>query len=202
VSTAAQHSAAAVREALSRVMARERIGVERAREKGLAERFFEWLADWLPDLPGMDPSALVPVLQWVLFAIAAVLLWRFVAARRRRLVAGARAVAPKEAVRRRVARLVLEARAAEAARDLSLALRLYLFALVVGHGECGDLEFRPAWTNRELLTRGHPSPEIAAELRALLDDLDPKVFGRAGVTPRDVERIRGRCEALLARAAA
>jgi len=205
VSSAAQHTAAAVREALGRVMARERIGVERARERSLAERFLEWLAGQLPGLPGVDPRSLVPGLQWVLLAIAAVLLWRFVAAWRRRLAAGARAAAPEEleeAVRRRVARLVAAARAAEGAQDRSLALRLYLFALVVGHGECGDLEFRPAWTNRELLSRGRPAPELAAELRALLDELDPKVFGREGVTPRDLERVRGRCEALLARAAA
>lgn len=89
----------------------------------------------------------------------------------------------------RALELLAAARAARAAGDHELAARLYLFALVVRHGERGDLEFRAAWTDRELLERGRPSAEVRERLGALLDELEPRTFGSEPVRAEDVERL-------------
>ncbi|MSR61256.1 MAG: DUF4129 domain-containing protein [Planctomycetes bacterium] len=86
------------------------------------------------------------------------------------------------------------ARAARDAGDLRLALRLFLQAVLVALGGRGDLELRPAWTNRELLARGKPSPAAQALLAPLVRELEPQEFGRAPVSAADVQRL----EALLA----
>ena len=82
----------------------------------------------------------------------------------------------------------LRERALEAERrgDFLAAMRLYFFALVVGLGQQGDLEYREAWTNRELFVRGNPSPEVEATLRPVLGELDEKSFGDREVGPEDV----------------
>ena len=98
----------------------------------------------------------------------------------------------------RVAELQARARDARARGDLALALRLSLFALLVGLSRRGDLEFRDAWTHRELFERGRPSPAARAALGPWLGELDAKLFGRAGVVLADLERLDDLSARLLA----
>ncbi|MEM7515714.1 MAG: hypothetical protein AAF368_02150 [Planctomycetota bacterium] len=108
-----------------------------------------------------------------------------------------REVTLSEAARARANELRLEARAAREAGDLLLALRLSFFALVVGLGERGDLRYRAGWTNRELLERGEPTPEVAAALSPLVGELDAMSFGDAVVEEEDVDRFEGLCDRWL-----
>ena len=104
-----------------------------------------------------------------------------------------------EEVAHRVAELRREARAAEGAGDWIRALRLYFFATVVGLGERGDLDYRDAWTNRELFERGQPSPETRERLGPLVSELDRHSFGGR---PTDAARVRvfsETCDHLLKR---
>ena len=93
--------------------------------------------------------------------------------------------------------LLAEARAARARGDLPLALRLFFFALVVGLGRVGDLEYHDAWTNRELLQRGSPSPQVARSLEGVVRELDLKGFGRVPTVAGDVDRLEALCSRLL-----
>jgi hypothetical protein len=140
---------------------------------------------------------------FVLLAAAGLALGLFVLLRLARQAGGARGVAPRAAgqpgpdsVRARVAELLREARAARARGELTLALRLTFFALVVGLGRRGSLEYHDAWTNRELLVRGHPEPDVAALLAPLLVELDRKSFGGEPTRAVDVERMEELCARL------
>jgi hypothetical protein len=157
----------------------------------LLERFLEWLA---PRLRTDEVDALGDVLLAVMVA-AAVVAGGLLVARAWRLFrsdepededAGATA---EPATSARLAALTGAAAAARAAGDLRLSLRLYLHALLVALGGRGDLELRPAWTNRELLARGRLSREARALLEPLVRELEPKEFGRATVGADDVERM-------------
>jgi hypothetical protein len=110
---------------------------------------------------------------------------------------GAAPGAPGE-LERRLAELRARARRARAGGDLRLALRLSFQALLLALGGRGDLEFRPTWTNRELLRRGKPSRAALALLDGLVRELEPKEFGRDQVRESDLDRL----EALLERARA
>jgi hypothetical protein len=101
-------------------------------------------------------------------------------------------------VSRRVSELLARARTAREEGDLVLALRLTFFALVIGLGRRGDLEYRDSWTNRELLARGHPSADVAARLGPLVDELDFKMFGDGLTTESDLERLDELCRRWLA----
>lgn len=186
--------AARVHEALRSVMERE--GIPREPEGPGA--FTRWLADKFGSLfEGLGDSSdiLVVVLGLLSLAFVIALLVSAVRGRGRRAGrwrgADARAGEPPWAVRLRVEELRARARAAERDGDLVLALRTHLFALVVGLGEVGDLEFRPTWTDRELLERGHPEPRVRDWLGGLLDELDPKTFGHQRVSVEDVRRLDG-----------
>lgn len=182
-----------VAKALEHVLARR----EFRHERSLLEDFLDWLSGRF-DL-GEGASVLGEVLFWVLIGTLAGLTvyfaFKFLAAgrsqRRRARQEAARSV---ETAVERALRLRREARAAFARGDLKLALRMELFALVVGLGGRGDLEYRDAWTNRELLFRGNPSPGSRAFLVPLVEELEPKEFGRDEVTPDDVERLERLCE--------
>ena len=93
--------------------------------------------------------------------------------------------------------LRLEGRRAQANGDLALAIQKHLFALVLGLGGAGDLEYRASWTNRELLRRGAPAAEIERVLAPLVRELEPKEFGREVATDADVERLRELCDRYL-----
>jgi hypothetical protein len=92
-------------------------------------------------------------------------------------------------VQRRIDDLRARAQAARAAGDLVLALRLQFAALVIALGTRGDLDYRDAWTNRELFERGRPSEPVAALLAPLVEELDRKGFGGAPASEEDVETI-------------
>lgn len=100
-------------------------------------------------------------------------------------------------VSRRVEELLAASRAARAKGELVLALRLSFFALVVGLGRRGDLEYRDAWTNRELLERGAPRAEVAALLAPLVEVLDRKGFGLEPARESDVDDLEALCRRVL-----
>lgn len=85
------------------------------------------------------------------------------------------------------------AREARAKRAFADALRFYAWALVVGLSERGDLEYRDAWTNRELVERGRPRPEALRVLAPLVPELDAKSFGHEPALEADVERLERLC---------
>jgi hypothetical protein len=198
-----EQGSARIREALRVVLERE--GIRAGQRTSLLERFFEWL--------GIRPGAFESALFWLwvvlggiglgifvhlaLRALAGVPAWRRWT--RARIGAGDPAL---EARRRRVEELREHARTAEAGGDLALALRLELFAIVVALGESGELEFRPAWTNRELCARGKPAPALAERLIAVLDEIDPKTWGAETARPADLARLRALATELGAGAAA
>jgi hypothetical protein len=191
-----------VRAALERVLAEPAFAEH---EPSIYERLGAWLARLFEgfELPEGLEGGIGTALLVVLLVTLAVLAARFAARRTaRRSERGAAEVAGERPVAERVA--LLRERAATAFRegDARLALRLYLFALVVGLGRRGDLEYRDAWTHRELLARGHPSPEVAAVLEPLVGELDRKLFGGGETTPADVERLAALCERFLGPAAA
>lgn len=190
----------AIDAALERALARPEL-----REKGDAlarwlQGFIEWLAevfDFGFGRPAADVGA--RVLLWLVLAglvvgLGALLLRlaREHTPARRALPAGGQAQ-----VAARVAELRARARAAEAAGDWLGALRLHFFALVVGLGQRGDLEYRDAWTNRELLLRGEPSAELAATLFPLVRELDERSFGSLVAGPEDVRRFAAVSERML-----
>jgi hypothetical protein len=74
---------------------------------------------------------------------------------------------------------------------------LFFFALVVGLGRAGDLEYHDAWTNRELLQRGSPSPRLARALEDLVRELDLKGFGCVPTVEDDVNRLEALCKSML-----
>ena len=180
-----------VREVLSEVLEDSRFG---RKEPGLIEQFLEWLSEFFSGGEDMAATGLmgVELVAWLLLIVGAVLLGVFlvrhagIAARPRGRVAP---VAALQRVRDRVLELRERAREAEASGDLVLALRLYFFALVVGLGERGDLEYRDAWTNRELFERGEVDASVARELRPMLRELDAMSFGEAPVAESDVRRF-------------
>ncbi len=190
----------AIDAALERALARpEMRDHENLLERWL-ERFFVWLGDlfdfgFAPPVAGAAARVLLwLVLAGLLVGLVALLL------RLARERFPARRVQPatgQAQVAARVAELRARARAAEAAGDWLGALRLYFFALVVGLGQRGDLEYRDAWTNRELLLRGEPSPELAATLSPLVRELDERSFGSLVAGPEDARRFAAVGERML-----
>ena len=163
--------------------------------KSLLERAFDWLGEHI-DLPGL-PGAW-DGLQWILLApLFVATVWCFVLLRRHlvslRRVPDLEFAQATDELARRVGELLAGARDARAAGDLRLALRLYFFALVVGLGRRGDLEYRDTWTNRELLERGHPTAPVSLLLEPLVGDLDRKGFGLAPTTEQDVTHLADLC---------
>ena len=132
------------------------------------------------------------MLGWVLVQLRRNIVWR-----RAPEVAAAEAAAvqPEEGVGDRLAELRRRALQAREQGDLALALRLHFFALLVGLGRRGGLEYRDAWTARELLARGRPTAEVAETLAPLVREIDERTFGRTPVVPADVDAL----EALGAR---
>ncbi|MBL8858619.1 MAG: hypothetical protein JNL28_08955 [Planctomycetes bacterium] len=168
-----------------------------------SETFRELLRK-LSDIFGIDPgtvgTALVYIVYGLLFAALAWIIWRIV---RARLYAqdsegdDSPEIDPQVARRARVAELRRGARAARERNDLVLSLRLYFTALVVGLGEKGDLAYRDAWTNRELLERGEPRIEVERRLSPLVRELDAKSFGGVPATAEDVDEMAQLVDELL-----
>lgn len=189
-----------VRETLSSVLERE--GLPRTEEASASpiEGFFEWLFDdW-----GGTLAPAFRFLPWILAFLAALGLVALIVPLIGARSGDATRIGPDAAARRRRERMsehLARARAARDAGDRLLAARTYLLALVVGLGERGDLEFQPAWTNRELLERGEVRPEVRARLGDLFDELDPKTFGHAELEDVDLRGLDELCDRVVAEGA-
>lgn len=161
----------------------------------LAERWAEFL-QWLSEHLGIAPGVGGNVVLYVLYgAIALLLVWILVTFARRALAnrGGDAAEEPARVRAARVKDLLARSRAARARGDFAEALRFAFWALVVGLSERGDLEYRDAWTNRELVERGKPRPDAARVLVPLVPELDAKSFGHVEALEEDVERLERLC---------
>jgi len=184
--------ARALEEVLARGELRERTS--------LIEEFVRWLAERVH--LSLAPGA-AEVLLWSLVGLGSVLLVFLLA---RFLQAGRSVRSERDEdvesagadVAGRVEALFHEARAARERGELALALRRFLHALVLGLGGRGALEFREAWTNRELLAHGKPSADALAVLAPLVRELEAKEYGGRATTAEDVERLEALCERFLA----
>ncbi|MFO1009497.1 MAG: hypothetical protein U1F29_05485 [Planctomycetota bacterium] len=166
------------------------------REPSWLERLWERISEWFSDHFGFEfGGGGGQVLVYVLYGlIALLLLWLlFTFVRRAALRRGAAEEAPAAARARRVQELLARAREARAKGTFADALRFYAWALVVGLSERGDLEYRDAWTNRELVERGRPRPEALRVLAPLVPELDAKSFGHEPALEADVERLERLC---------
>lgn len=142
-----------------------------------------------------DPSQFLLVL---IIAVVVVLIVVFIVQQfkdRRSDVARSGTIA--ERIASRVEEFRSRARAAEAAGDWIEALRLDFFALVIGLGERGDLDYRDAWTNRELLERGMPGKQVELALRPVVGRLDAHSFGHLPSGREEVVEFRAFCDRLL-----
>ena len=201
--------AAEVREKIGAILARDEFG-ERRKGAGswIAERIDDFLS-WLGHLFGFESLHVGPAFVWVFYVVLALIVLTLLTVIVRSLLRWRRAEeAPgsdefasldEEALRARVARLRSEARAAAARGEHALALRLSFWALVIGLSDRGDLEYRDAWTNRELLQRGKPRADVRARLAPLVPELDEKSFGHAEATSADCARLEALCDELLGR---
>ena len=68
---------------------------------------------------------------------------------------------------------------------------------MVGLGARGDVGFREAWTNRELLRRGRPKESARRLLEELVDELEGKEYGREEITTADLVRLEDLCSTHL-----
>jgi hypothetical protein len=196
--------AADVRARIDDILARPEFGTERS-------VLGEWISDVIERILralgrtfGIEPRGvgdfLVVALYVALAAGLVFLVWRIVRARLDARGAQDELPAeldPVEARRLRVSELRGRARTARASGELVLALRLYFTALVVGLGERGDLDYRDAWTNRELLERGEPSEHVERKLAPLVRDLDLRSFGGVPARDEDVEQMSRVVDELL-----
>jgi len=189
--------------------------VSAALERALARRerdeptMLEELVTWLSERFGFEPIEQAgDVILWLFVILFAVLLlWILRRVLARDWSGAGRGVDfDDEEVRgpsiaERVALLRREAAEARARGEMRLALQKLLFALVLGLGGRGDLEFHDAWTYRELLRRGNPSPDAGAILGPLVGELEAKDYGREPVGPDDLERLESLCTRYLGGAA-
>ena len=176
------------------------------REFGQGESMIEELVAWV--LARIEPGGAVEAGRFlfalVVSVLAGVLLYllaRFVAAGRLRRARAGAEDGPDGAggptIAQRVRELRRQARAARERGERRVALQKLLFALVLGLGERGDLQYRDAWTNRELLRRGRPAPEVERFLAPLVVELEAKEFGREAATEADLDRLESICDRAL-----
>jgi hypothetical protein len=195
---------AQIRERIDRVLAREEFRQDgNALAQWVDERLRK-IARWFGDLLGLsDPGSARLALQVLLVLVGIALVWaiaRLVASRRRpRRTAAGGEDAPSSETQRgaAVAALRREARRAAESGQQVTALRLYFRALVLGLSERGELHYRDAWTNRELLERGAPRREVLPLIAPLVPRLDAQSFGKEPVAPTDVARMKDLCDRLL-----
>jgi len=189
-----------VRDAIDRILAEKEF---RPAKNGIGAWIgeqFEKLARWIAELFGLHGVGSARAMLVTFLILAAVLLAWVTArslARRRPGVAGNPPVPAADRREATVAALRAAAREAAARGDHLAALRLAFRALVVGLSERGELKFRDAWTNRELLERGAPRRDVVPFLAALVPRLDAQSFGREPATPEDFARIDALCDRLL-----
>ena len=182
-----------VRAALARIQERPELNDE----PSLLSRALSWLMEHLFSAEPETVSTAATVVRILAVVLAGVLLGLLVVALVRRLRRRAPTSLPRAIVRARVAELRALAAEARDAGDLARALRYLLCALVIGLGQRGDLRYRDAWTNRELLDRGEPSDRVRALLAPLIAELEAKEFGREPVLAQDVARLEELCATWL-----
>jgi hypothetical protein len=177
-----------VRAAVQRVLARPEFQPEKHPVQEWVARCIETFVDWIRRFFGVSAQTAGDIVAGAIYVALGVLagflvVWLARSIRRtlRRGKSDAEQGATATDARAlHAAELAKRARDAEARGDHALALRLYFWALVVGLGERGGLEYREAWTNRELLERGAPAPHVDRVLRPLVPELDRKLFGPGG----------------------
>lgn len=177
-------------------------GPEFQQERTLWDEFLDWLDANFESVPvgGFDEVVRVLLVTGlVLLTLIYTVAWIRYLRRRARPVEAAMAASDAELERARS--LYAEAEAARAAGRDRRALRGYLHALLLVLGRTG-LAYRSAWTNRELLRRGSPTPEARALLSSLVERYEPKEFGREAVTEADLVLLEERCRDELERAGA
>ncbi len=183
-----------VRRELDRILA----SPEFSSEQSVGEEVIEWI---LERLDGADVGAGSRMLFWSFAILVGLLLVLLLYKILRIAWVGSRqaeeVLAAPVSIRDRVRELRLSARQASSEGDLPRALRLLFFGLVLGLGDRGDLEFREAWTEREILRRGNPRPRARELLERLLGEMEAKRFGGESVDLADVERLEGICEQFL-----
>lgn len=172
--------------ALQEVLARE--GIPEAPPG--SNPLLDWLRSLLED-SGLDGDTV----YWLgvgLLAVLTVLLVLRLALRSSRADRTRRSV-PELLRSRRIQELLEEAATADSQGDLRLALRLYFQALVVGLGESGELDYRAAWTLREIMERGQPRPNVRRLLEEVLAQVEPRSFGATPTDRGDVDQLRDLC---------
>jgi hypothetical protein len=195
-----ERSTETIRRVVDGVLSRDEFRPVPPREPSWLERTWDRFTDWLEDVLRLPAGLGGEVLQIALYVALALLvaLLLFHVVRRLAGRGGGRAAPDPATVRAaRVRELLERSRAARARGDLVEALRAAFWALVIGLSERGDLEYRDAWTNRELLERGRPRPEALQVLAPLVPDLDAKSFGRMPAVEADVEHLERLCRRYL-----
>lgn len=191
--TQAPREAEEVRRALERVLESSelrRAAAMRRVARAIEEFFESLLAPF--GLAGGDLVWLVAlVLALALVWILARALWR----RRRAPSRAAAEVASRREAR--LAELVAQAEQAFARGEHALALRAWICALLVGLGERGELDYRDAWTLRELVERGRPREDLRAHLAPWVEQIDAASFGGRAVGPAEAARARSFVETFL-----
>ncbi len=200
----AAHGASAedVQRALQGVFGRGEFGPQ---SESWFTRLLHRLRDWLRELFDIGGPHVDTALSIVLYALLALaigwLVWlvlrSILSARRARAQAAAERPPPPETLEAKLARLLAEARTAEAAGEHLRALRLYFWALVVGLSQRGDLGWRDAWTAREMLEHGRADAALRARLAPLVQEIDRKSFGGEPAGVADSARMAETCRSIL-----
>lgn len=198
---AGERDAARVRRTVEEVYAAEDFSLPGQEEPGWFAELWDDFTEWLDERLGIPPGVLSTGLNWIFWAlIVALALWLAYLIVRQVRLARARASDDGGAAGTREARVAGFLRAAAEARargELAQALRFYFWALVIGLAERGDLEYRDAWTNRELVERGRPRPEVERLLAPLVPALDARSFGHVPATEGDVAELAELCRTHL-----
>lgn len=191
-----------VEASLEQILSRQEFRDEPSYVENLLADFAGWLSELFEGM-GVDvePSTIQAWAEGVWLTIAVlcgvILIWFWISIAKSQRAREERPADLSDIVAERVAALRERAKQAQEAQDFTRALRLYFFALVVGLGERGELDYSDAWTNRELLERGEPKASIAALLRPLVGELDEHSFGRRPVDLDEVQRFAGLCQQYL-----
>ncbi len=194
-----------VHSALERVFARPEFADEQPSALlELLTSFVEWLDELFgggPDLSADEAASAAEYMLWAGGIVAVIaLIWALITVGRPAWLARRAKHGQSQAeaeVERRVEALRRAAHEAEQLHDWTRALRLHFFATVVGLGDDGQLDYRDAWTNRELLERGEPSEFARQSLTPLVEELDEHSFGLRPTVQDDVRRFSQVCEGLL-----
>ncbi len=198
-------SAETIERTLAEVLELREFHPEESTAETLLGKFFTWLGELFSSLMESGGAGGADVIEVVVAILGAALvvwiLWRVLMLRRSRGPALAQ-IQAEEVRARRVEELRSSAREAEQAGEWTRALRLHFFALVVALGERGEIDYRDAWTSRELLERGEPSKSVRVALAPLLSELDEHSFGRRPTDFDEVRRFSELCDRLLGRSVA